>query len=307
MTTEPINIHLAFDDELIELDTSNIIPVKIVSKAIKNSSKYKQIKSSINALGVIEPLVVKRESKKSKSYILLDGHLRLEALNQLNLSKAQCLLSSDDETYTYNKYINRIAPVQEHRMILKAIARGVSEEKIAGALNIDARSIAMKRDLLRGVCPEVAEMLKDKIIGYAVFQELRKMKAIRQIESVKLMESANNYTVNYAKMLLAATPKNQLIKVDKTKKIHGLSPDQVARMEAEMQQLQKEFRIVEEQYGEDILHHTLVKSYLRTLLKNTKINKYLERKHARAKSSIINSPYHQEHKEIKWRYLYQDQ
>ncbi len=280
MSTEPINIYLAFDDELIELDTSNIIPVKIVSQAIKNSSKFKQIKSSINALGVIEPLVVKRESKKSKSYILLDGHLRLEALNQLNLSKTQCLLSSDDETYTYNKYINRIAPVQEHRMILKAIARGVSEEKIAGALNIDARSIALKRDLLRGVCPEVAEMLKDKIIGYAVFQELRKMKAIRQIESVKLMESANNYTVNYAKMLLAATPKDQLIKVDKTKKVHGLSPDQVARMEAEMQQLQKEFRIVEEQYGEDVLHHTLVKSYLRTILKNSKVNKYLERKHA---------------------------
>lgn len=280
MPSNANKVHLAFDDELVELETGQIIPLKLVNDAIKNSSKFKQIKSSIEAIGIIEPLVVKKESKSSKTYILLDGHLRFEALNQLNMKSVRCMLSSDDETYTYNKYINRIAPVQEHKMILRAVKRGVPEKKIAQALNIDVSSIAMKRDLLSGICPEVAELLKDKIVSYSVFRELRKMKAIRQIESVKLMESANTYTVNYTRMLVAATPQDQLVKPDKTRKFTGLSAEQLSRMETEMRQLQKEFSLIEERYGDDILHHTLIKSYLRTILKNKKINKYLEKNHA---------------------------
>jgi len=279
MPSKPINVRFAFDDQLIDLNLTAIVPVKLISKAIKHSSKFSQITSSIKAIGIIEPLVVKRENKKSKKYILLDGHLRLEALKQLNISNVQCMCSTEDEAYTYNKYINRIAPIQEHKMILRAVQRGVPEERIAEALNIDVRSIAMKRDLLKGICPEVAEMLKDKIVSYVVFRELRKMKAIRQIESVKLMESANNFTSNYARMLLAATPQEQLVKPDKPKKIRGLNAEQFSRMETEMKQLQKEFSLIEERYGDDALQHTLIKSYLRTLLQNSKISNYLVKNH----------------------------
>jgi len=280
MSSNLLAIHFAFGEDIIEMRLEQIIPVKLVTAGMKKSSKYKQILSSIKAVGIIEPLAIKREKKGAKKFILLDGHLRLEALKQLGVPSVKCIISTDDETYTYNKYINRIAPVQEHRMILKAVERGVSEEKIAEALNIDPCSIAMKRDLLTGICPEVAEMLKEKIIGYAVFRELKKMKAIRQIESVKLMEGANNYTVNYAKMLLAATPQDQLLKPDKPKNFRGLTTEQLVRMETEMEQLQKEFKIVEESFGNDIVQHTLIKSYLRTLLKNKKVNNYLRRYHA---------------------------
>jgi hypothetical protein len=34
-----------------------------------------------------------------------------------------CLIATDDEGYTYNNRINRLAIIQEHRMILKAIER----------------------------------------------------------------------------------------------------------------------------------------------------------------------------------------
>ena len=39
-----------------------------------------------------------------------------------------CLVSTDDEAFTYNKRVNRLAIIQEHKMILKAIERGASEE-----------------------------------------------------------------------------------------------------------------------------------------------------------------------------------
>ena len=49
-------------------------------------------------------------------------------------------------------------------MIVRALERGVSEEKIGRALNVDARSIRRRRNLLEGICPEVVELLKDRSV-----------------------------------------------------------------------------------------------------------------------------------------------
>jgi hypothetical protein len=77
-----------------------------------------------------------------------------------------CLISTDDEAFTYNKRVNRLAIIQEHRMFVKAIERGVPEERIAKALNVNVAMIVRKRSLLDGVCSEAAELLKDKCIAY---------------------------------------------------------------------------------------------------------------------------------------------
>ena len=64
------------------------------------------------------------------------------------------MISMDNEAFTYNERVNRLAIIQEHRMILKAIERGVSEERIAKALNVDVGSINRKRRLLDEICPD---------------------------------------------------------------------------------------------------------------------------------------------------------
>jgi RepB plasmid partitioning protein len=46
-------------------------------------------------------------------------------------------------------------------MIVRAIARGVSEDKLANVLNLDVKSIKRRRTLLVGICPEVVELLKE--------------------------------------------------------------------------------------------------------------------------------------------------
>jgi len=270
-------IKIAFGSDLLEVAIDQLVPTKLVRKATHNSVKFKQILSSIKEIGIIEPLIVKRQGKSK--YILLDGHLRLAALRELSFTQVTCILSTDDETFTYNKYVNRVAAIQEHRMILRAIQRGVSEEKIARALNVDVRSISLKRDLLRGICPEVTEMLKDKIVSVTVFTVLRRLKPVRQIEAVTLMEDANVYTVAYARALLAATPNAQLLDPAKPKKVNGLSAEQMARMEAEMQSLQREYQLIEESYGTDVLNHTLAITYVRSLLNNKRITKYLDQHH----------------------------
>ena len=54
----------------------------------------------------------------------------------------------------------------------------------------------------------------------------------------------------------------------------------MARMESEMGSLQREYRLIEENYGKDVLNLTLAKGYLSTLLGNAKIVRYLSQNHS---------------------------
>ncbi|MDX2094415.1 MAG: plasmid partitioning protein RepB C-terminal domain-containing protein [Alphaproteobacteria bacterium] len=164
-------------------------------------------------------------------------------------------------------------------MVRRAVERGVPEEKIAKALNLDIKNIILKRDLLEGICQEAADMLKDKMVSIGVFPILKRMKPYRQIEAVMLMNDAGTYSAPYAKMLLAATTKDQLVKPDKPKNIRGLTEEQIARMENEMTNLQRDFRLIEESYGTDFLNFTLVKAYLGTLLGNARVVRYFAQHH----------------------------
>ena len=176
-------------------------PLKLVSAAIKKTPKYAQIVASIREVGIVEPPVVARDHSDPGKYLLLDGHLRIDVLKDMGQTDVTCLVSTDDEAFTYNKRVNRLAMIQEHRMILKAIERGVPEERIAKALNVDVQSIVRKRRLLEGICPEVAEILKDKHIAINTFTELKKMVPLRQIEAAELMVAMNKYTNQLRKIV----------------------------------------------------------------------------------------------------------
>lgn len=44
-------------------------------------------------------------------------HLRIEAFKKLGTEMVDCLVATDNETYPFNKRLNRLPPLQEHRMI----------------------------------------------------------------------------------------------------------------------------------------------------------------------------------------------
>jgi len=272
-------VKMAFEKAKLRIAIAQIQPLKLVSSAIKKTSKYVQIAAAIREVGLVEPPVVARDHSEPGKYLLLDGHLRIDVLKDMGQTDVICLVSTDDEAFTYNKRVNRLAMVQEHRMILKAVERGVPEERIAKALNVDVHSIVRKRRLLEGICPEVADILKDKHLGINTFTELRKMLPLRQIEAAELMVAMNKYTVSYAKSLLAATPQSQLVETDKPKHVRGLSDEQVALMERESVSLEREFRIAEKSYGTDHLDLVLINGYLGKLIGNARVVRYLAQHH----------------------------
>src|SRR4051812_3045278 len=210
-------VGIGFEKERMRITIAQIIPLKLVPPAIKKTPKYEQIAASVREVGLVEPPVVARDSGDAGKFLLLDGHLRIDVLKDLGETEVTCLVSTDDEAYTYNKRVNRLAMIQEHRMIVKAIERGVPEDRIAKALNVDVQSIVRKRRLLEGICQEVADILKDKHIAINTFTELKKMLPLRQIEAAELMVAMNKFTTNYAKSLVIATPQSQLVEQDKPK------------------------------------------------------------------------------------------
>jgi ParB-like chromosome segregation protein Spo0J len=270
---------MGFEEARLQIAIDQIVPLKIVSAAVKKTPKYAQIAASIREVGLVEPPVVTRDRGEPGKYLLLDGHLRIDVLKEMGRNEVTCLISTDDEAYTYNKRVNRLAMIQEHRMIVKAVERGVPEDRIAKALNVDVQSIIRKRRLLEGICQEVADILKDKHIAINTFTELKKMLPLRQIEAAELMVAMNKFTTNYAKSLVAATPQSQLVEQDKPKHVKGLTDEQVAMMERESVSLQREFRLAEKSYGADHLDLVLTNGYVRKLLGNAKVVRYLAQHH----------------------------
>ena len=168
-------VKLAFEAASVSLTLDRIVPLKTSPPGLKGSKKYAQIVSSVRAVGLVEAPVVIPDRDHPGRYYLLDGHLRLEALRDLNILEVECLVSSDDEAYTFNKRVSRLAAIQEHRMIARAIERGVSEERIAEALGLDPVSVRRRFRLLNGICTEAAALLADKQCPIKTFDVLRRM------------------------------------------------------------------------------------------------------------------------------------
>jgi ParB-like chromosome segregation protein Spo0J len=270
-----LNILVGFDLETRTLPLDILLPSKKVPDGAMSSRKFAQIKASIQEVGLIEPLSVAKPDPYKEEFLLLDGHMRVLVLKELGETEAPCLLAKDDETYTYNNRINRLSTIQEHYMLRRAIDRGVSKERLARAFNLDISSIDKRVNLLEGVTAGAVVLLRDQQFNPEVARVLRKMRPERQVEAVELMIAANAITVTYAEALLTATPPEQLADNRPPKLKPAVTPEQMAKLEREMDKVQGQYQQVEQTYGADLLHLTVAKGYLTRLLANDAVKRYL--------------------------------
>ena len=274
-----VPVRIGFEETTVRIPIAAILPLRQVPENVRRSIKYSQIAASIAEVGIIEPPAVSRDIEDRDRFHLLDGHLRVEILRERGETEVVCLIAIDDEAFTYNKRISRMATIQEHKMILNAVKKGVSEDRLARALNVNIGSIRNKRNLLVGICAEVAHLLRDKQVPLNVFSELRFLKPIRQIEAAQAMVTMNRYSIAYAKSLVAATPAEQLVE-GKVRRQRGMSEDQVATMQRESENLDRELKLIEQGYGSDHLDLVLAIGYVSRLLGNVRVVHHLAQHHA---------------------------
>ncbi len=270
--TDPIRI--SFAREVLELRLDAILPVRPMTVRIVESKRYVRIATSVRQIGIVEPLAVTVADRKGR-HMLVDGHLRLHALREASVESARCIVADDDEAFTYNKRVNRLATVQEHYMITRALDRGVPAAMIAAALGMDETLVARRRTMLDRISSDTVEILKDKHVNAVVFDILRKLKPEKQFAAAEMMAAMNNFTASYARAILAATRQCDLAKPDQPKKILGVTPEQMARMERELETLNADFRARDSNFGDDVLELVLSSRYLKRLIGNDKVASYI--------------------------------
>ncbi|KVL20490.1 plasmid partitioning protein RepB C-terminal domain-containing protein [Burkholderia sp. MSMB1826] len=283
------NVKHGFEAKVIEVPLERIITYSSLTKGALATPKYKTILSSIAELGIVEPLAVFRSLRRLGDYDLLDGRLRLEALKTLGRETAPCMISTDDEGFTFNRHITRLSAIQEHKMILAALAKGASEQRIADVLRMDIRNIRERVTLLDGVAPEAAAILKNRQAAPKVFSTLKKMKPYRQIEAAEMMVAANKFTASYAEMILVATRSEALMDGAKPKKKDEISSEDLAKMESEMERLRQDCQAVEDEIGDTMLSLVVAKSFMARLLRNDNIHGHLRRYHGDLLASLVST------------------
>jgi hypothetical protein len=70
-----------------------------------------------------------------------------------------------------------------------------------------------------------------------------------------------------------------LIDPDKDKTIAGLTPEQLTKMEKEMEVLQRDLKQIEESHGDKVLNLVLARGYLSKLCSNARVTRYLNQRH----------------------------
>ncbi|QOT76565.1 plasmid partitioning protein RepB C-terminal domain-containing protein [Cupriavidus basilensis] len=268
-------IALGFETTWIDIPVSNLRPTKNVPVSIKDTAKYRQIRSSVKAIGLVEPLVVIPSVGQAGCFSILDGHLRAEALRELGIERAPCLISTDDEAYTYNKCVSRLASIQEHKMVVLAFERGASVELLSEALGISVQAIRQRFKMLDGICDEAISVLADKPVPHGAFKILRQMQAFRQIDVANAMVNLSNFSIRFAEAMLESTPV-ELLNVGARKKVEATSSTEaVQRLERELAVLHDDTKLLEETYGPDNLRLVVIRRYIEGLLNNAKVVRWL--------------------------------
>lgn len=107
-----------------------------------------------------------------------------------------------------------------------------------------------------------------------MFTELRFLQPMRQIEAAQAMASMNRYSVSYAKSLVAATPADQLV-AGRERPRRELSEEQIATMQRESENLDRELKLIEKDYGDAHLDLVLATGYVAKLLGSAPIVRHL--------------------------------
>jgi RepB plasmid partitioning protein/ParB-like nuclease domain len=271
------SVRIAFEAFEHILPVGTVTLQREISNDYRAGVKYKQIAKSIEAVGIIEALVV--FPRGAGDYLLLDGHIRFDILKSRGDKEVRCILSTDDEAFTYNKRVNHVPPIMQHFMLLRALENGVSEKRLAEALSVEVENIRKKKDMLRGICPEAVELLRHRHVAIEVFTILRKMRPVRQIEAAEHMIAGATFSTKFAKSLLAVTRPEFLLQPTRRPEVSATSLAAREMLGQETSQLIKDLKAIEESYGTDAITFTVCRGYFEKILSNARIESHLARKH----------------------------
>jgi len=233
---------------------------------------YDKILASIKAIGLLEPLVVYPEGD---DYVILDGAQRYRALLELGVEIVPCILGQRRETFTSDRMVNQVSPMQESRMIAKSLTE-LDEQTISATLGLGRIGHRIKKLLLQQLHPDVALAFDQGKIGRTCAQDLTYVKPQRQKDILTAMDGYTDYSVAFARTMILKTPpalrdtrKRKHDPWDKT----GQKKADLLKQLSEAEEKHDFYSRLYKQYTIDLLRLAI---YARTLLTNSRIRAYLD-------------------------------
>jgi ParB-like chromosome segregation protein Spo0J len=252
-----------------------VIQLRPLRERKVSKREYDRILASIKSVGLIEPLVVFPENG---DYLILDGVQRYRALVELGVVTAPCIMGAQREAFTSNRMVNRVSPVQEHRMIEKALAE-VDEDTIAAALGVSGLDHRLKKTLLKQLHPEVAAAYDAGKITRACAKEFTHVKPQRQKEILRTAESYKDFSTSFVRTMVVKTPAAQ--RESRGRKHNpwdkrAQRKNDLLKKLADAEQKHDFYSQLYKQYTIDLLRLAI---YARSLLTNTRLREYLQKNH----------------------------
>lgn len=135
--------------------------------------------------------------------------------------------------------------------------------------------------LVGGICLEALDLLKDFGAPLKIFGLLREVVPSRQVEIVRLMLAMDRVQFRVARILIELTPRSQLTNPSaRRKRYEGISPAQMAAMEADIAKVSHEYLSAASTHGARTLNLIAATSYFDRLLNNPRVLRYLARNFA---------------------------
>lgn len=262
----PINVQ--GKDIPIEL----LVPLKEREINFKKHRGYKRIKSTIQMVGLLDPLCVYPENGY---YIIVDGYLRYMILQELGVRMIPCQIQQNKEAYTYNKMVNNLSTVQQSRMLRQSLGT-LDKNTIEKTFGIKSLNYRLATTILKQLHPDVIKAVDKEIITRRSAAELTNVNQERQQQILKEMNRTKDFSISFARALVIKTPPEMRSRNRKKKKPWIHESEKTKQLVEKLEETEKRYNfytILYRQYTTDLL---ILCTYTRTLITSEIIRSHLE-------------------------------
>jgi hypothetical protein len=174
----------------------------------------------------------------------------------------------------YRQRIANFHFAEQNEILTAAISQGVSRDELSKRNDLPLKSVNRLADLLIGISPMAAEILRGASGSIGAYDVLRRMSAGRQLDVAGLMVRRNDYSSHFCEALLAATKKADLV-IPFRKNISAETCLCLQRLESELRNLQGRLEDIQNWHSINSIRLVVVQAHFRWLLSNVTIQKWL--------------------------------
>jgi hypothetical protein len=199
------------------------------------------------------------------------------ALKMLGVTMVPCMIFPDKEAYTYDRMVNPLSPVQERRMLLKSL-QTIDRATIAEVFGVKSIAYRLAENVVKHLAPEVVKGVDQHLLTLRCAAEMTYVKVERQLEILAAMKERGDYSTACARTLVAQTTPSLRNPAKASRRVWTRRSEAKKALVTKLQEASKQYDFYTKSYHEYATDLLKLCSYVRKLVKNTKLRDYLEEK-----------------------------